>query len=230
MPGTSTQPLALRHVNVTEPPARPTLAAFAAAWMGEQRALAEGGLLRISTLHRYQTALRAHLLPFFGALAVDEITRQRCDRFRIAATTVGRLNPATVNSVVQILRVILRAAQREGHLDRDPLIRLRPLPVIRRLIEPYTRTEIHRLLEATPPRDRLVIALAALAGLRQGEVYAIRACDLDLDQRRLLVRRSLQRHHPGFSLQQRLGPPKTATGFRHAPIQASLHEVIDQHL
>ncbi len=203
---------------------------FAGEWIRQQRVLVEGGLLRISSLHRYQTALRAHLLPFFGARPLPTITRDQCDDFRMTALGVGRLHPGTVNSIVQILRLILRAAHREGLIDRDPVAGVRSLRVTPRIIDPYDQAEVNRLIEATAPAQRVVVALAALAGLRQGEAFAIRPSDVDLSGRRLLVRRSLQRHHPGFSVDQRLGPPKTAAGYREVPLQARLRPLIEQHL
>src|SRR4051794_22458098 len=169
----------------------PTFGPFAEKWMARQTALAHGGLLRISSLHRYKSTLRAHLLPFFAARRLDSITRAHCDDFRMAAISSGRLNPGTVNSIMQILRLILRAAVREGLADQDPLNGMRPLLVPRRLIEPYDRREIRRLIAAMPPADRLVVGLAGLGGLRQGEVYAIRPGDVDVLGRRLWVRRSL---------------------------------------
>jgi integrase len=75
-----------------------------------------------------------------------------------------------------------------------------------------------------------VIALAALAGLRQGEIFALQPGDIDFGERCIRVCRSLQRHHHRFSVDQRLGPPKSVSGYRHVPVQASLRRVLDQHL
>jgi integrase len=229
VPTTSTRPYTPKPRIRPAPPAV-LFGDFAAEWMRQQRVLVDGGLLRISALHRCQSALRAHLLPFFGARPLPTITREQCDGFRIAASNVGRLHPGTVNSVVQILRLILRAAHRQGLIDRDPLLGMRPLRVTPRIIDPYDQAEVDRLIEATDPAQRVVVALAALAGLRQGEVLAISPSDVDLSERRLLVRRSLQRHHPEFTVDQRFGPPKTAAGYREVPLQSRLRPVIEQHL
>src|SRR5437899_2759030 len=89
-----------------DPPVKaevPTFGVFVEGWLARQHALAHGGLLRISTLGRYKTALRAHLLPFFAARPLDSITREQCDDFRIAAVASGRLNPSTVNNIVGTL-------------------------------------------------------------------------------------------------------------------------------
>lgn len=238
MPSTATTAYALPRWNgwaspppdAPEQPTVPTFEVFAAEWVARQKELAHGGLLRISSLQRYQSALRAHLLPFFAARPLDSITRAQCDDFRMAAVGSGRLNPGTVNSIMQVLRLVLRAACRERLIDREPLSGMRPLRVSPRLVQPYDPSEIRSLIDAAQPADRLVIGLAALAGLRQGEAFAIRPSDIDLPGRRLQVARSLQRHHPGFSTTQRLGAPKTALGYRGVPLQAELRSLIDTHL
>jgi integrase len=207
----------------------PTFGVFAEQWLERQSTLAHGGLLRISSLHRYESVLRAHLLPFFSARPLDSITRARCDHFRMAAVNSGRLNPGTVNSIMQILRLILRAALRDGSIQRDPMSGMRPMRVSPRLVEPYDRAEIRRLIAAASAVDRVVIGLAALAGLRQGEAFAIRPADVDLPGRVLHVSRSLQRHHRGFTIRERLGPPKTALGYREVPLQAELRHLIEEH-
>ena len=107
---------------------------------------------------------------------------------------------------------------------------MRPLRVTPRNVEPYTQREITRLLDAVEPRERLIVALAALAGLRQGEILALRPGDIDLTQRHVLVRRSLQRHYPGYSVAQRIGPTKTTTGYRETPLQARLADLTRTHL
>jgi integrase len=98
------------------------------------------------------------------------------------------------------------------------------------LARPYDRTEISRLLESIAPRGRAVVALAALAGLRQGEIFGLQPHDIDFDDRCIRVCRSLQRHHHRFSVEQRLGPPKTASGHRDVPLQASLGAILERHL
>jgi integrase len=207
-----------------------TFGVYAERWFGQQRVLADAGLLRISTLYRCESALRAHLLPFFAARPLASITREQCDGFRIAAVNVGRLKPSTVNAIFQILRQVLRAAHRDGLIDRDPVSGTRSFRVAPRLVRPYDRAEVDMLLAAVGPQGRAVVGLAALAGLRQGEAFALARADVDFDERCILVRRSVQRHHHRFSTEQRLAPPKTTTGYRHVPLQASLASVIKQHL
>ena len=94
----------------------PTFGMFADGWMVRQHALAHG---RVAS-HQQPGSLRAYLLPSFAARPQDSITREQCDDFRIAAMACGRLNPGTVNNIMELLRLILRAAHRARLIERDP--------------------------------------------------------------------------------------------------------------
>lgn len=211
-------------------PAAITFGEYAERWYEQQRVLAESGLIRISSLYRIESCLRAHLLPFFAARRLDEITREQCDAFRIAAVNVGRLKPTTVNAIFQILRQVLRAAYRDRLIDRDPVSGTRSFRVPPRLVRPYSRQEVAALIAAIAPEGRPVVALAALAGLRQGEVYALRPCDVNFSERCITVCRSLQPHHHRFTVEQRIGPPKSAAGHRQVPLQAALAAILERHI
>jgi integrase len=98
--------------------------------------------LRPSTLAGLRNKLQAHLLPFFGELAVGQIDerlvegyieRKRWENDRIgAAAAIGEplrgpdwrvlrpLKPATINSHLHLLAGILDRAVRDGHLLRNP--------------------------------------------------------------------------------------------------------------
>jgi hypothetical protein len=110
---TATRPYVARPRRPTPRPAL-TFGEYAERWFAHQWVLAEGGLLRISSLYRCESALRAHLLPFFAARPLESITREQCDGFRIAAVNVGRLKPSTVYGIFQILSQIIRATHRRG--------------------------------------------------------------------------------------------------------------------
>ena len=203
---------------------------FAESWYQRQLTAARGGLLRPSAVVRLRSALTAHLLPFFAARPLSDVTRERCDAYRVLALNVGCLTPATINSVMDIMHVIMRDAHRRGLLPVDPLDGMYPLRVARRLVEPYDRDELKQLIRHTQPSARVVVALAALAGLRQGEIFALRVSDVDWEGRVIDVSRSLQRAQDSFTIEQRLGPAKTPASARRIPVQRHLQEMIQTHL
>lgn len=112
----------------------------------------------------------------------------------------------------------------------DPTLGMRPLFAAPRRVDCYTSAELGRLLDTTPGRWRAVIALAGLAGLRQGEIFALRHDNIDLGSRVVRVRRSLQRSHHLLTLEQRLGPPKSPAASRDVPVREWLAPILSQHL
>ena len=102
-------------------------AEYAQWWLDEQRRAAQAALLRPNTIRRFESALRAYLLPFFGAYQLHELSRSHCEGFRREAVRAGGLTPRSVNSIIAILRLVLRRAVDDGILTHDPTRGMRSL-------------------------------------------------------------------------------------------------------
>lgn len=90
-----------------------------------------------------------------------------------------------------------------------------------------TRDELRALADAMPrPQDRLAVYVAAITGLRAGELWALRRRDIDLDAGRLHVTRSLK------ELGDRLefGKPKTRRSVRAVALPPDLAAELGEHL
>jgi integrase len=205
-------------------------AEYAQWWLDEQRRAAQAGLLRPNTIRRFESALRAYLLPFFGGYELDELSRSHCEGFRRAAVRAGGLTPRSVNSIIAILRLVLRRAVDDGILTRDPTSGMRSLRTPPYQPRCYSMREVDKLITALPAQWRALVGVAAFAGLRQGEALALRPQDIDLDHNEINVTRSLQHPHPEFSVKQRLGPPKSPSAMRSVPIRPHLAALLEPHL
>lgn len=89
-----------------------------------------------------------------------------------------KLSPTTVGPVLGQLRVMLREAVEDEIIDANPALEVRvPRALIAKVPEvraPLTKPEFEALLAAEMPLvERAMIATAALAGLRSGEVHAL---------------------------------------------------------
>lgn len=161
-------------------PACPTLAEFAAEYL-ETRARA---ILKPSSLRMQETALRVHVLPELGALRLDAIGARDLAAFQ--ARLLRRLTPKSTNNVCSALRVLLRYAAETGILEEVP--KMPHLKTQLPEIEALSAGQAADLLGAATGDARMSIALALFAGLRVGEICALRWASVDLEHRLLTVR------------------------------------------
>lgn len=134
--------------------------------------------LRKITLDSYEDVLRAHLLPFFGAKRLSAIDTAAVQAFK---ATLGRLGPATTNKILARLTTMLRVAVDWKLIEA--------LPKIKRVKEPkvekphYTAAEQKALLAAAEdlPKAFIALLLGDDAGMRHGEIIALRTSNIRLD-------------------------------------------------
>jgi integrase len=108
----------------------------------------------------------------------------------------------------------------DGTTDHlDVLLRHRLLPQLGGF-EGFGPTHV---LEPLPDSDRALWAVAFYAGLRRGEIQALRVCDVDLGA-------SLIRVERGWDQVEGVIEPKSAAGRRTVPLLAVLRDHLDEHL
>ncbi len=209
-------------------PTSTTLAEAAETWLTS----ATEGLIRTrsgdpykpSAIRSYEAALRLRVLPALGHRKLTDVTRHDLQDLvdALLAQDDPKLEPSTIAGALLPLRAIYRRALSKGDVAVNPTTALE-LPRVRggrdRIASP---DEAERLLETLAPNDRPVWATALYAGLRRGELLALRIEDVDLANGVIHVRR-------GYDA--KAGPilPKNGTG-RRVPIAAVLRDYLDQHL
>jgi integrase len=205
---------------VGAPPEAPTFHVFASEWLDARRPE-----LRERTYEDYAWTLSLHLLPFFAKHRLSEITRQEVDRYRQAKVREGRLSANTINKTLTRLAQILEVAVEYGHVDHNPARgrrrRLKATKPKRTWLEPE---QVAPLLDAAGALDadrsrrddpggrRAMVATLILAGLRIGELTALRWRDVDLASGRLEV-----------------GEAKTDAGRRTADLSPALRDELAAH-
>jgi integrase len=129
------------------------------------------------------------ILPTFGNLPLGELDPSTIGRWKAAMVAEG-LTARTVNTYLSLLGTILNAAVDDDYLARSPLIRksgagrtaaTRNQPVPRREVW-LLRDQLDRLAAAIDPRYRALVLVAALTGIRWGELVALRWDDPRFDQ------------------------------------------------
>jgi integrase len=197
---------------------RATLAQAAEAWLEAAKAgivrTRSGEPYKPSAIRGYEQALRTKLLPELRAVRLGSLSRPQLQELVDRLVARG-LAPSTVRNAVLPLRAIYRRAIARQELLENPTLGL-SLPAVRARRERVARpSEARALIEALPAADRALWASALYAGLRRGELQALRLMDLELEARVICVERSFD---------QRVGPiePKSRSGRRRVPICAPL--------
>jgi integrase len=147
-----------------------------------------GGRYKPATIRGYERGLRDHLLPALGHLRLADIARADVQDLADQLTAAG-LAASTVQNTLDPLRAIYRRALRRDVVAIDPTEGLelrRPDGRRDRIASPM---ETVALLTALPDFERVVWATAMYAGLRAGELRALRWSDVDLPGRVIHVRR-----------------------------------------
>jgi integrase len=142
--------------------------------------------LKPSTRLGYEQVLTATLLPRFGSHELDAIDPQAIVALDVELTA-DDLKPATRANVLNVLRSVLRRAVEAELLATMPRFPKAHRPG-RTIENVLTEEQVRLALRAALPAQRVAFALAAFAGLRAGEVRALRWTDVDLVRGEIVVR------------------------------------------
>jgi len=189
-----------------------TFAEAAAEWL---RYVEHDRKRRASTLRDYRHVVDRVLVPTFGELPLTELTATMVDAFRAHHVDEGRLTARTINKYLVLLNGILKRAQRHYGLavnaaagvERQPVRRATEFRVLSgEEVEALARTvregrhhaaakrqltDAERAARrASDEQDAALILTAAYAGLRLGELRALRWRDADFERRIVHVRRA----------------------------------------
>jgi integrase len=206
-------------------PSPTTLREAAVEWLR----LAENGQVRTrsgsvykpSALRGYRQALDTYVLPELGAAKLSAI--QRIDVQDLADRLLAQgLSPSTVRNALLPLRAIFRRALTRNVVAVNPTTGLE-LPASDGRREPSASAgDVEQLLAALREEDRALWAVAAYAGLRRGELRALRWEDVHLVGNVLHVRR-------GYDDKAGVIEPKSRAGQRQVPIAGKLRALLLAH-
>jgi integrase len=199
------------------PVKRATFGDFSESWKNQVLDLLKPSTAKVMTSH-----LRFHLVPAFCRMKLDEIGQEQVQAF-VGKLAKGRSRPTILN-VLGTLASVLKMARKwgyavAGYQQRDLVI---PCSKPSKPGRFFTAEQVRSILALASEPWQTIFALAAMTGLRPGEVLGLSIDDLDFEQRLIFVRRS--------AWYSRLISPKSSGSVATVPMPEPLAEVLKIHL
>ncbi|GAC1421042.1 MAG: site-specific integrase [Candidatus Velthaea sp.] len=180
---------------------------------------------RSSTHERYELVAR-HVLKAIGDVRLIDVNADTVralddELVRSGATAAARRSARTT------LSAALSVAVREGHMRRNPIADVPPPNHEVERIAPLSAADAGRLVAASAgERLGAMYVVAVTAGLRLGELFGLKAEDIDLKRGVLRVSRSLRETATGVVEHA----PKTAKGRRTVALTPTAVAILKRHM
>ena len=150
-----------------------------------------------------------------------------CARGTPTLVSAGVPGPSTVAKSYRLLHGILQTAVQDGLVARNPCA-IRGAGVERPKERPVVGiAEVFAIAEAIDGPYRGMVLLATFAGLRLGELRALRRRNLDLEALEVAVVEQYQQLSDGSLV---AGPPKSDAGYRRVRIPSAIGSDLEDHL
>jgi integrase len=187
-------------------PSKMTVAHYLDSWLEDVVRLNR----RPSTYASYKKNVDKHISPRIGRIKLTDLTPDHVQNLYSSMEKAGC--SARLRQLVHaILRRALSVAVRKNRIARNVCDAVDRPKAPRPEIHPLTPDQAVLLLEAAKG-DRLeaLYVLAVTAGMRQGELLGLQWTDIDLENTRIAVRRTIQELDGKFVV----GEPKSTKGKR----------------
>lgn len=170
-------------------PSRMTVSQWLEKWLNEYTAN-----LKPYSLRSYRSQVKNHIVPFIGAVKVQELSPDMIQRMYNRLHKELNLSPKTLRSIHGILHVALDALVEDGVLKHNPATACRKrLPkVVKQEMTCIADEELTRFMEAIKGDSFENLFLVDLfTGLRQGELLGLRWANVDFDKCCITIDRQL---------------------------------------
>ena len=175
------------------------------------------------TLAAFNSTYKVHFSRAFGAQRVAKIERRQIIELQAALAETHK--PATVNRIIGTLHSILKDAERDGIIDRNPAEYIKGL----KDESPKASETIHRALTEDEQAAFMeaargsyyyeLFAFLLCTGMRIGEAGALTWADIDYKANMIHITKTITK-------KQRIGTPKTRTSKRDIPLTDTAKKVL----
>ena len=177
---------------------------------------------KASTIHAAKSHLKIQILPILGRMRLNEIGVENQQHF--VTRLSGTVSRKMLLNVLGTLSSILRTAQNWGYVCEGINFRKLALPekAITEKAACFTAEQVRSILAEAKGQYRVMFAIAAMTGLRAGEILALSTGDFDLERNLLTVRRSVWRG--------KLQTPKNSNSLAVLPMPDALARIVREHI
>lgn len=208
---------------------------IAYCWLSEV-----SGTLKASSVNKYEDLLRCYILPQFEKNEFSEITNQNMIDFANTLLLCGGvkkqgLSPATVTEVLSAMNSIRIYALKHDYtvLFSSECISIKQE---RKDIRVFSCKEQERLLEYLQDNMNLTslgILLCLFTGIRVGELCALKWDDINILEKKMQVKKTMQRIRVDGSGKQkteiRISEPKSACSIRTIPLPEAILDILKKY-
>ncbi len=177
---------------------------------------------KASTIHAAESHLRNQILPALGRIRLNELGAEIQQSF--VTRLSGTISRKMLLNVLGTLSSMLTTAQNWGYVCDGLNFRKLALPekAITERAACFTLDNVAAIVNAAVGQYRVMFAIAAMTGLRAGEILALQKSDFDLERNLLTVRRSVWRG--------KLQTPKTSNSQAVLPVPEALAGIVREHI
>lgn len=181
-----------------------------------------GRTYKPSTLRSYRQKLDRYVLPVLGDYRLSELRRRDVQDLVDSMLAEG-LASSSVRNALDPLRAMYRRAIRRELVAVNPTTDLDVPTSRKRRVRIAPAAGARTLIDTLPRGERAIWATAFYAGLRRGELQALRCESIDLGKSVIHVERSWDQEAGEVE-------PKSASSVRTVPLLAILRDYLDEHL
>jgi integrase len=194
-----------------------SIAEFAEKWQAEILIHRKPSTVRAAKSH-----LKTYILPQLGKMQLDELGRERQQAF--ATRLVSKVSRKTVVNILGTLSTMITTAKEWGYICEAVKLGALALPEspLRPAARFFSGEEAKKIIAAAGNPYRTMFAIAAMTGLRAGEILGLMLEDVDFERRVLHIQRAAWCGH--------VQTVKSKSSRAPLPLPDALAEILRQYL
>ncbi len=193
--------------------------------------------VRESTYIKYRNMMNSYILPELGDVEWERINREVIELFCSRMLSAGGrkqkgLSAKTVSDTMSVIRHVFRYACNYGEMlpfDISSVTVKRELKEMQ-ILSRKEQDTLYRFLHSNINDRNLGILICMFAGLRLGEICALRWEDISFAEQVIFVRQTMQRIQTSDSAGQKtkiiITAPKSRSSIRKIPIPGELANIL----